>query len=152
MAIAGVRSRSRRPSGRPSPRFPQGPMRPQPVVLKQTQDHQHIPGLHRLRKDAGPACQRVQPVSHDAVPSFLMHWIETIHRLSQNRTHPHAHNLAPTTALDGLNPPHPRRGHEGRTLPLSRGAPFYFIPHNNGFVKCSRVLTRAFQFFMAVGR
>jgi hypothetical protein len=42
-----------------------------------------------------------------------MHRIETIHRLSQNRTHPHAHNPAPTTALDGLNPPHPGVGTRG---------------------------------------
>jgi hypothetical protein len=102
------------------PRFPQGPMRPQPVMLKPTEDHPRIPGLYRLRKGVGLTRQRVQAIAQHAVQSFLMHRIGAIHCLSQNRTHLHAHHPAPMTALDGLNPPHPGRGRQGRTPPLSR--------------------------------
>jgi hypothetical protein len=48
-----------------------------------------------------------------------MHRIGAIHCLSQNRTHLHAHHPALMTALDGLRQPHPGRGRQGRTPPLS---------------------------------
>jgi len=120
MAIAGVRGRSRRPSGRPSPASRKARCGPQPVVLKPAQDPPRIPGLYRLGKGRGLACPRVQPVLQHAVPSFLMHRIGTIHPLSQNPTDLRAHDPAPMTALNGLRQPHPRRGRQGRTPPLSR--------------------------------
>jgi hypothetical protein len=120
MAIAGVRGRSRRPSGRPSPAS-RGPMGPQPVVLKPRGDHPRLPGRHLLRKGVGLACPRIPPIAQHAVPSLLMHRIGTIYRFPQNPMDLHAHNPALMTALNGLNPPHPRRGRPGRTPPLSRG-------------------------------
>ena len=49
-----------------------------------------------------------------------MHRIGTIYRFPQNPMDLHAHNPALMTALNGLNPPHPGRGHLGRTPSLSR--------------------------------
>ena len=98
------------------PRFPQGPMGPQPVVLKQAEDHQRIPGPCRLRISR----QRIQPIAQHAIQPFLMHRIGAIHRLTQNLTHLHAHHPALMTMLDRLRQPHPGREHQGRTPPLSR--------------------------------
>jgi hypothetical protein len=119
MAIAGVRGRSRRPSDRSS-RASRGPMGPQPVVLKPTGDHPRLPGRHFLRKGVGLACPRIPPIAQHAVQPFLMHRIGTIYRFPQNPMDLHAHNPALMMALNGLNPPHPGRGHLGRTPPLSR--------------------------------
>jgi hypothetical protein len=103
------------------PRFPQGPMGPQPVRLKPTEDHPRLPGLYHPGKGMGLTRPRIQPIAPHAIPSFLMHRIGAIHRLSHNQTHFHAHHPALMTTLDRLRQPHPGRGRQGRTPPLSRG-------------------------------
>jgi len=101
-------------------RFPQGPMGPPPVGLKPTEDPPRPPDPCHLRQGMGLTRPRILPIPPHAIPSFRMHRIGAIHRLSQNRTHRHAHHPARMTALDRLRPPHSRHGRRGRTPPLAR--------------------------------
>ena len=93
-------------------------MRPYPIVLEQTHNHQTIPSPLILGKAMSLAGQSIQSVPQNAVEPLLVNRIRTIYLfLSQYRPHLNSNNPPPVTLLDSLGQTYPRGEHQRRTSP-----------------------------------
>ena len=111
------------PVGKVICRFSQSPMRAQPIVPKQAQDHKSIPCILPLGKSMGLSAQTLQPITQYTVQAFYMDCIRTIYGLSQHLPNLDTHHFATTTMLEGLGQPNPSCRHQARSSPFAKTLP-----------------------------
>ncbi len=118
------------PTRKPLGFLPQCRVRPHPVVLKQAQNYQRIPGLRPFGKPVGLPGQRIQTIPQDPVQPLYTNRIWARRRLPHHGPDFHAHNPPPPPSLDGLGKPHARGRNQGWASPLPGPLRVPIDPHD----------------------
>ncbi len=118
------------PTRKPLGFLPQCRVRPHPVVLKQAQNYQRIPGLRPFGKPVGLPGQRIQTIPQDPVQPLYTNRIWARRRLPHHGPDFHAHNPPPPPLLDGLGKPHARGRNQGWASPLPGPLRVPIDPHD----------------------